>query len=108
MLGASCRTRSSVLCPIRSAVPPRSIVTAVALLIWRYRAAVPTDPPAPTDPKAERAAGRVALWLDPDDLRWLSKQCDCTDATAPDDRDRCSRIRFRANAALHKTGRNEG
>jgi hypothetical protein len=29
----------------------------------------------PTDPQREAALGRVALWLDPEDLRWLSRHC---------------------------------
>lgn len=29
----------------------------------------------PTDPRGEAERGRVALWLDPDDLRWLADHC---------------------------------
>ena len=65
---------------------------------------MPTEPPVPTDPAAEAAQGRVALWLDPDDLRWLAQNCACDDDTSDSDRDRCGRVRFRANAALHKAG----
>ena len=61
-------------------------------------------PIAPTDPQRESDLGRVALWLDPDDLRWLATRCTCSDATPEDERERCGRIRFRANAALHKAG----
>lgn len=57
-----------------------------------------------TDPNRETGLGRVALWLDVDDLRWLAMHCDCGDSTSEAERDRCGRIRFRANAALHKAG----
>lgn len=46
--------------------------------------------------------GRIALWLDPDDLRWLASRCDCGDDATELDRERCARVRFRASAALHK------
>ncbi|MGW3018097.1 hypothetical protein [Streptomyces longwoodensis] len=59
---------------------------------------------APTDPESEQEKGRVPLWLDPDDLRWLSQHCCCPDDAADAERDRCGRIRFRAAAALHKDG----
>jgi hypothetical protein len=61
-------------------------------------------PIVPTDSERETELGRVALWLDPDDLRWLGTRCACTDDTADDERERCARIRFRAQAALHKAG----
>ncbi|OEJ96278.1 hypothetical protein [Streptomyces thermolilacinus] len=59
----------------------------------------------PTDPKAEREKGRVPLWLDPDDLHWLSRHCCCPQDASEEERDRFGRIRFRAGAALHKHGR---
>jgi len=65
---------------------------------------VPTDPPVPTDEEHERDEGRVALWLDPEDVRWLARTCRCNDQTSDDKRERCARIRFRAGAALHKAG----
>ncbi len=58
----------------------------------------------PTDPERERAKGRVALWLDPDDLRWLSQHCCCPPGVTKEVSDRCARLRFRAHAALHKAG----
>jgi hypothetical protein len=58
----------------------------------------------PTEPDEEIEKGRVALWLDPADLDWLSRQCFCTDVTPEVEKDRCGRVRFRANAALHKAG----
>lgn len=61
-----------------------------------------------TDPSAEAAAGRVALWLDAEDLRWLAQRCGCVDSTPRDEQDRCARVRFRANAALHKAGLSKG
>ena len=58
----------------------------------------------PTDVEQEQAKGRVALWLDPEDLRWLARHC-CCPADAPKEvTDRCARLRFRASAALHKAG----
>ena len=61
--------------------------------------------PIPTDTEEEQAKGRIALWLDEQDLEWLAKHCICNDDTTEEDRERCGRIRFRANAALHKAGR---
>jgi hypothetical protein len=61
-------------------------------------------PPEPTDPEREAALGRIALWLDPHDLRWLASHCACDETTPDETRDRCARIRFRAQAALHKAG----
>ena len=46
--------------------------------------------------------GRIALWLDPEDLRWLAARCCCGDDATKLERERCARLRFRANAALHK------
>ncbi|QDU93627.1 EF-Tu C-terminal domain-related protein [Lignipirellula cremea] len=57
-----------------------------------------------TIPADEAAAGRVALYLDPDDLRWLAARCFCDDTTSEKDRERCARIRFRSAAAIHKAG----
>lgn len=57
----------------------------------------------PTDPHAESERGRVALWLDPSDIRWLAQHCCCDDDASEEDRDRCSRIRFRSSAALRKS-----
>jgi hypothetical protein len=57
-----------------------------------------------TDPNREADLGRVALWLDAEDLRWLATHCVCDDSTPDAERERCGRIRFRVNAALHKAG----
>lgn len=56
----------------------------------------------PTDDDAERQKGRVALWLEPADLEWLSQRCDCPEDAGEEQRERCAR--FRARAALHKAG----
>jgi hypothetical protein len=61
-----------------------------------------TTTPPPTDPQAEAARGRIALWLDPQDLRWLTRHCCCTEEATDEDRERCGRLRFRSGAALHK------
>lgn len=37
------------------------------------------EPPVPTDPDRETAAGRIALWLDLEDLRWVASSCRCGD-----------------------------
>lgn len=61
----------------------------------------------PTAPQREHEMGRIALWLAPDDLRWLSEHCCCDPEASDEDRDRCGRIRFRASAALHKQERTD-
>jgi hypothetical protein len=63
--------------------------------------------PIIVDEQRERELGRIALWLDPDDLEWLATRadwCSCTDDTPQEERERCGRIRFRASAAAHKSG----
>jgi hypothetical protein len=65
------------------------------------------EPPAPTDPDREATLGRVALWLEPEDLSWLAARCCCADDASEEERQRCARVRFRASAALHKAARNE-
>jgi hypothetical protein len=57
-----------------------------------------------TNPSREAGLGPVALWLDVEDLRWLATHCACGDSMPEFERERCGRIRFRANAALHKAG----
>ncbi|MGW7167384.1 hypothetical protein ACWGH3_19170 [Streptomyces sp. NPDC054884] len=57
-----------------------------------------------TDPSMEADKGRVPLWLDPDDLRWLADHCCCPADASDEEKDRCGRLRFRASAALHKHG----
>ncbi len=58
----------------------------------------------PLTPSRRPDLGRVALWLDREDLAWLARRCACDDSTDPVERDRCARVRFRAGAALHKAG----
>ncbi|MFD0142809.1 MULTISPECIES: hypothetical protein [unclassified Streptomyces] len=58
----------------------------------------------PTDPEAERTKGRVALWLDAEDLRRLASHCFCAEGSSEEEREQCGRIRFRASTALHKHG----
>jgi hypothetical protein len=62
---------------------------------------------APTGPEREASLGRIALWLDVDDLRWLARHCCCPADASEEQRQRCARLRFRANAALHKAGLEE-
>jgi hypothetical protein len=63
---------------------------------------MPREPPTPTDPSREAAVGRVALWLDAEDLRWLAARCFCGEDSSEQERDRCASVRFRASAPLHK------
>jgi len=58
----------------------------------------------PTDAEREQELDRIALWLDPDDLRWLARHCCCPADATHEQRQRCGRLRFRAAAALHKAG----
>jgi hypothetical protein len=58
----------------------------------------------PTDPEFEGALGRIALWLDAPDLRWLARHCSCPEDATEEQRQRCARLQFRASAALHKAG----
>jgi hypothetical protein len=52
--------------------------------------------------------GRIALWLDPEDLHWLAARCCCGDDATELERERCARVRFRASAALHKAAAGGG
>ncbi|MFI5684920.1 hypothetical protein [Streptomyces sp. NPDC051636] len=61
--------------------------------------------PGPTDPEAETARGRIALWPDREDLLWPARHCCCPGDAPEEVRDRCGRLRFRASAALHKAHR---
>ena len=61
-------------------------------------------PITPTDTEREATLGRVPLWLDPADLRWLARHCCCPADATEEQRQRCGRLRFRALAALHKAG----
>ncbi|MCM2374803.1 hypothetical protein [Aporhodopirellula aestuarii] len=69
---------------------------------WRWLDPVVTRNSLFTIPSKESDAGRIAMFLDREDLRWLSKFCECGDAATDEDRERCARIRFRASTALHK------
>lgn len=61
-------------------------------------------PVVPTNPEDESTKGRIAFWLDPEDLAWLSTTCRCPPHASEEETERCVRIRFRASAALHKFG----
>ena len=56
-----------------------------------------------TDMEREIAKGRVVFLLDREDIEWLSKHCCCSENATEEEKERCSRIRFRASAALHKS-----
>ena len=62
-----------------------------------------TKKPTFTIPSDESDAGRIAVFLDPSDIQWLSARCECDDTATDDDRERCVQIRFRSSTALHKT-----
>lgn len=55
-----------------------------------------------TNPEEEKKRGRIPLWLDLEDLLFLSKLCVCDENAGEIEKSRCARIRFRANAAIHK------
>lgn len=58
-----------------------------------------------TDPKEEIRKGRMALWLDPDDIRFLADEWRKVPKTASEkEKDAWERIAFRAMAALQKKG----
>lgn len=56
-----------------------------------------------TIPADESDAGRVAVFLNADDARWLSTHCECNETASDNERERCGRIRFRSSTALHKS-----
>ncbi len=58
----------------------------------------------PTDYEDELAKGRIALWLDKSDIEWIASKCEYDEQASEEERERCGRVRFRANAALHKAG----
>ena len=63
----------------------------------------------PTDAGRELAMGRIPVWLDAKDVRWLTRRCVCGDdrlASGHHTTERL-RIRWRADVALHKAGRKE-
>jgi hypothetical protein len=69
-----------------------------------YDGGMSERPIDPTDPEREKQLGRIALWLDPADLEYLSRHCCCPPDVSEEQRTRCGRLRFRAAAALHKAG----
>ena len=60
--------------------------------------------PVPTSVASEVGAGRVAFWLAPDDLAFLARVGSDEHTVYEVDSERWARIRFRASAALHKSG----
>ncbi|MFD5265971.1 hypothetical protein [Streptomyces sp. NPDC058335] len=53
------------------------------------------EPVVPTEPRAEAAAGRIALWLAPDDPRRLAEHCCCPENAPAEVAERCPRLRLR-------------
>lgn len=59
----------------------------------------------PTNPEDELAQGRMALWLTPDDIAFLSNEWrKIPDNVDDETKERWARIAFRAASALHKAG----
>ena len=59
----------------------------------------------PTDSDEEKSKGRIALWLSPEDIEFLSNEWRKIPAEAPASViETWQRIAFRASAALHKSG----
>ncbi len=55
-----------------------------------------------TNIEQEIAKDRIIFSLDREDIEWLSKHCCCPENATEEEKERCSRIRFRASSALHK------
>ena len=51
---------------------------------------------------AEKAKGHIAVWLSPDDIRWLAKHL--AEVEDLSENERLGRLRFRLLTALHKSG----
>jgi len=51
-----------------------------------------TNHAEPTNDDVEREHGRGAIWLDPADLDWLSRKCDCPEDASDEQRERCARV----------------
>jgi hypothetical protein len=66
-----------------------------------------TEETKANDSEHEETLGRIALWLDAVDLRWLAQHCCCPADASEEQRQRCARLRFRASAAIHKAGLSE-
>ncbi len=59
----------------------------------------------PANSDEELNKGRVALWLDPEDVAFLADEWRKIPDNAPDQtRETWSRIAFRASSLLHKSG----
>jgi hypothetical protein len=59
----------------------------------------------PTNPEEEVAKGRIALWLDPDDIKFIADEWrKIPDNVSDSIKEIWGRIAFRAMAALHKSG----
>jgi hypothetical protein len=94
-------TGHDVFFAFRAIRVPERLLSVARLASWQ-NVRVPQQSPTPTDPDREAAMGRIALWLDPEGPRWLAARCCCGDDVTELEQERCARVRFRANAALHK------
>ena len=57
------------------------------------------------DSKLEKEKGRIALWLDPEDINFITNEWrKIPEGVAPEISEAWARIAFRANTALHKAG----
>src|SRR3954464_9276081 len=66
------------------------------------------DELTPTDPTREEALGRIALWLDPAEVRWIVDQDICGLGATGRHTPECGRIGWKAESALHKAGLKRG
>jgi hypothetical protein len=58
-----------------------------------------------TDPEEEKARGRIALWLDPNDIAFLANEWRKIPENAPESvKEAWARVAYRASTALHKAG----
>lgn len=61
----------------------------------------------PTDPERELSLGRIPLWLDPEEVRWIADRDICGLGATGQHTPECGRIRWKAESALHKAGLKE-
>ena len=59
-----------------------------------------SEPGQGTDREYEESRGRIALWLRPEEVAWLAKNCIC-ETTSGHHTVECVAIRYRAGNCLH-------
>jgi hypothetical protein len=63
-----------------------------------------SEPGQGTDSEYEDSKGRIALWLQPEDVAWLAKHCVCGRMKDGNHTEQCKRLRYRAGTCLHAYG----